>query len=88
MARVRATQVRNVTQYKDEAGHRLPSRKGLWWENFAGYYEAADCPKCPEPEPEPEPVECGSSWHRMSRDDLQNSTVNYCPQCGKRLREA
>ncbi len=75
MARVKATQARNVTQYKDEAGHRLPSRKGLWWENFAGYYEA-DCPKCP-PEPEPECDAPGE--HELE--------YRYCPSCGKRLRE-
>lgn len=79
MAKVRATEVRVVIQYRDAAGHRLPSRKGMW-DTMMPLMEA-DCPKCPEP------VECGSSWHRMSRDDLQNSTVNYCPQCGTRLRE-
>lgn len=81
MARVRAMQYRVVNQYRDEAGHRLPSRKGAWWP--MRWDAMADCPKCPEPEP----VECGSRWHRMSRDDLQNSSINYCPQCGQRLRE-
>lgn len=82
MARVRATQYRVVIQFADQFGHRLESEKGLWNQMMLPVVEA-DCPKCPEPEP----VECGSSWHRMSLDDLQNSSINFCPQCGKRLRE-
>lgn len=82
MAKVRATQMRLVYQYKDAAGHRLPSQKEVW-KNTWGMM--ADCPKCPEPEPEQ--VECMSSWHRQRLVDLQNSSVKYCPQCGKRLRE-
>lgn len=85
MARVKVAQTRIICQYRDEAGHRLPSKTTTWAEARAKI--TANCPKCPEPEPEPVPVECGSVWHRMSRDDLQNSSINYCPQCGKRLRE-
>lgn len=81
MAKVRATQMRLVYQYRDEAGHRLPSQKELW-KNTWGMM--ADCPKCPEPEP----VECGSGWHQLPTSSWwADSTVNYCPQCGKRLRE-
>lgn len=84
MAKVRATQVRVVIQYRDEAGHRLPSEKGGWKEILTTDILLLDCPKCPEPEP----AGCQSSWHRLRLADLQNSTVTYCPQCGKRLREA
>jgi len=84
MAKVRAAKVRVVYQYRDEAGHRLAPEKGGWKAILATDILLLDCPKCPEPEP----VECGSGWHRMSLDDLQNGTVYHCPQCGKRLREA
>lgn len=95
MARVKVTRFRIVYQFMDAAGHRLPAKKGGWqlWEPWDPRAAEADCPKCPEPEPEPEPqppepVECGSWWHRIPLDDLQNSSITYCPTCGKRLREA
>lgn len=81
MARVRATQTRIICQYRDAAGHRLPSRKTTW--TGARAKIEADCPKCPEPEP----VECKSEWHELSIDNLRAHGVKFCDRCGKRLRE-
>ena len=80
MARVRATQTRIICQYRDAAGHRLPSRKGMW-DTMMPLMEA-DCPKCPEPQPEP--VEC----ERPEYHDHHAEWARYCPSCGKRLLEA
>jgi len=88
MARVRATQFRVVYQYRDEAGHRLPSEKGVWRAIPSIENLLLDCPKCPEPEPEPEPepVECTSKWHQLPTESWwADSSINYCPQCGAAL---
>lgn len=55
MARVRATHMRTVYQYRDAAGHRLPAQKEDWETTWS---MLADCPKCPEP------VECDHECHR------------------------
>lgn len=78
MARVKATQMRFVYQYKDAAGHRLPSQKEVWKNAWA---MLLDCPKCPEPEA----VECDmAECHEAGK---VGKWYRFCPQCGKRLRE-
>lgn len=84
MARVRATQTRIICQYRDAAGHRLPSRKTTWKEARAKI--EADCPKCPEPEPEV--VECVLNCHDPERvREFMAYGWNFCHQCGQPLRE-
>lgn len=88
MARmVQPSVFRDVMQYKDSAGHRLPSDKGEWevYRITVGLPSPPrECSECPPAEPEPAKVDCDAAVYHQE----PMVWFLYCPRCGVRLPEA